>query len=312
MLCFQEWGSGEPVIALHPLALESTVFIGVAEGLANHDLRTLAVDLPGFGRSPGPDGPLTPAVLAEPVIELARSLDAPPILLGMSMGGRVALEARLREPDVFRGVVLVAPYLPWRESRWALSLSRLIQPALAERVPLEHAWPLLKGITDTLEGFPSIREDWFARACVRVSYYLSCPATRRHFLSATRELALDRAFGPEGLWTRLAELQAPASFVWAERDRLIPGDHAGHVEALLPWVRQVRVPCSGHFMNGPHFRCFEAAMANAVLRVRADATCLEDAAEPRSQAGPRFERAACLVSGPMGQSPAESWQEWPA
>ena len=88
VLHYQEWGSGDPVIALHPLALESSAFAGVAGALSARGLRTLALDLPGFGRSPAPDAPLTPAVMAEPVIELARTLERPPLLLGMSLGGR--------------------------------------------------------------------------------------------------------------------------------------------------------------------------------------------------------------------------------
>ena len=91
---YQQWGAGDPLIALHPLALESTAFAGVATALEPLGLRTLAADLPGFGRTPAPDDTaLTPAVLAQPVIELARSLERPPLLLGMSQGDRVALEA---------------------------------------------------------------------------------------------------------------------------------------------------------------------------------------------------------------------------
>jgi len=90
----QEWGKCRPVIMLHPLALESTAFRSVARLRAGRDVHTISVDLPGFGRTPGPDAPLTPACMAEPVIELARSLATPPVVLGMSMGGRVALEAR--------------------------------------------------------------------------------------------------------------------------------------------------------------------------------------------------------------------------
>jgi len=140
---YQTWGSGRPVIALHPLALESTVFAGVATFLDAHGMRTLAADMPGFGRSPAGNAPLTPARLALPVIELARSLESPPILLGMSLGARVAIEAALTEPRAFRGLALVVPYLPWNTNRWALSAARLLSPALAERVPLELMWPTL-------------------------------------------------------------------------------------------------------------------------------------------------------------------------
>ena len=121
MLHRREWGTGQPVIAMHPLGLESSAFEGFGTVLARYGLRTIAVDLPGFGRTPMPEQPLTPAVMAEPVIELARSLEDAPIVLGISMGGRVALEAALQAPDAFRRrhrdrpVLAVAP-LPHRHA----------------------------------------------------------------------------------------------------------------------------------------------------------------------------------------------------
>ena len=53
----QEWGAGDPVVALHPLALESTAFAGIGIDLAREGLRTIAVDLPGFGESEAPPVP---------------------------------------------------------------------------------------------------------------------------------------------------------------------------------------------------------------------------------------------------------------
>ena len=72
-LHYQEWGQGDPLIALHPLALESTAFAGLGAALARRGMRPLAADLPGFGKTPAPEGPLTPARLADAVLELVRS-----------------------------------------------------------------------------------------------------------------------------------------------------------------------------------------------------------------------------------------------
>ena len=272
---FQEWGSGDPVIALHPLALESTAFAGVARLLTLQGLRTLGADLPGFGLTPAPEGPLTAERLAAPVVELARSLETPPLLLGMSLGGRVALEAALMDPSAFRGAVFVAPYLPWRRGRWALPLARWMDPRWAERIPLERAWPLLKRVAQAIESVPRLENDWLARASVRVVYYSSCPATRANLISAAREMALEPAFGRHGVWTRLAGLRIPAVFLWAGKDALIPREHAAHVADTLPSARQIEVPCSGHFVNGAHYGCFEHAMALAVTHALAESRGLE-------------------------------------
>jgi pimeloyl-ACP methyl ester carboxylesterase len=262
----QEWGAGDPVIALHPLALESTAFAGLGEDLAREDLRTIAVDLPGFGASEAPPVSLTPAVLAAPVIELARSLEKPPLVVGMSMGGRVALEMAVSAPDAIRGVVLIAPYLPWRNYRWALPAARMLDPTWSDKLPLEKMWPVLKRVATFLDELPAFEHDWIARAAARVVYYGSCPATRHAFLSAARELALDPAFGPDGLWTRMAHIEMPTTFVWGGRDGLIPSTHADDVADVQPGADQVEVACAAHFVSGPHFRCMRRAARLAVLR----------------------------------------------
>jgi pimeloyl-ACP methyl ester carboxylesterase len=235
--------------------------------------------------------------MAEPVVELARGLETPPVVLGMSMGGRVALEAVLHAPAAFRGLVMVAPFLPWRGRRWPLGAARCMSPKAASHLPLERCWPLLKRISAALESRPEFEHDWLARASARVAYYLSCPATRAHLVSAAREMALDPAFGPEGTWTRLEALAVPSAWVWGERDALIPSGHAAAVAELLPRAHHVKVACSGHFMNGRHHRCFEAAMASAVLRTL-------DPPVSRARRRTHFVAARCLADA----SPSEgSW-----
>jgi pimeloyl-ACP methyl ester carboxylesterase len=297
---YEEFGEGQPLLALHPLALESSAFFGLGKQLASRGIRTLAVDLPGFGRTAAPDGPLTPARLAEPVLELARSLDPKPIILGMSMGGRVALEVALQDPEAVRGVVGVVTYLPWRRRRQLLRMAERIDPSWAERLPLERAWPLLKAVTNRLERLPRLEHDWFTRACVRVAYYSTCATTRTSLLSASRELALDPAFGVGGLWQRLENLAVPAAFVWAGRDGLIPSSHAQSLHEVLPWSHQIEAPCSAHFVNAKHYRCMEHAMTLGVTRV------LEDSEHPRTRRRSRAPSLApCLAERSLVASTPE-------
>ena len=260
----RRWGRGRPVIALHPTALDSSAFAGVGPALAAHGLRTIAVDLPGFGRTPAPREPLTPARLAEPVVEMARRMRERPALVGMSMGGRVALEAALLEPEAFRAVVAIAPYLPWRRFRWVLQLAHLISRRAAEELPVEIAWPLLKRVADALDATPWVRNDEIVRAGVRAIYYSSCPATRGAIVSAAREMALDPAYGPRGLWVRLPALPMPVTFLWGMHDRLVPLSFARAVAEVFPEAHQRVLPCLGHAIHGEHLRCLVAALAEAL------------------------------------------------
>ena len=87
-------GRGEPLVLIHPLGAELVVWEPVMERLAR-DRDVIAVDLPGFGRSPAlrnGDEP-TPQVLAGAVAELLDDLDVPRAhMAGNSLGGWVALE----------------------------------------------------------------------------------------------------------------------------------------------------------------------------------------------------------------------------
>ncbi len=287
------WGEGEPVIALHPLGLESSGFAGFGKALARRGKRTIAVDLPGFGRSPAPNAPLTPAVLAQPVIAMARAMRPRPTIVGISLGGRVALEAALTAPEAFRSVIAIAPYLPWLRYRWLFQAGYLLDPRLAGLFPLERIWPLLRLLSGALERVPQLRDDELAQAGMRLVYYFACPATRASFLSATRELALDPPLGRNGLWTRLRKLAVPAAFVWGERDGLVSVRFAARTAQVLPRSRQLRLPCLGHWLNGRHHRCLAETVA-----------CLLDdparAGAPLRMVGsrrrrPRFETVGCLL-----------------
>lgn len=260
----RSWGAGAPVIALHPLGLESSGFAAVGRVLARRGLQTIAVDLPGFGRSLAPDRPLTPEVLAEPVIALARRLPEPPVVLGLSLGGRVALEVALRAPEAVRAVIPIAPALPQLRWRALLAPLRLLDPRLAEWLPLERAWPQLRWLAQTIEAMPYLQDDAIAQAGARLVYYLACPATRFSFLSAAREMVLEPAHGPDGFWDRLPALSVPALFVWGQRDRLISTSYAHHVALACPQVPQLLLPCVAHWVNGPHHRCLAEAVADAV------------------------------------------------
>jgi pimeloyl-ACP methyl ester carboxylesterase len=302
-LHYQEWGAGDPVIALHPLALESGAFAGVAEALAARGLRTLAADLPGFGKTPAPNEPLTPGRLAEPVVELARSLERPPLLIGMSLGGRVALEAALTHPGLFRGIVPVATYLPWQRWRPSLQIAGLMKPRWSAYLPLEHAWPVLKYLAEAIENRPDLEHDWLARASARVIYTLSCPASREAFLSAAREMGLD----PATLWERLPHLAVPATFLWAGRDALIPASHQHVVSEVLVSANQLEVPCAGHFVSGSHYRCMQHAIAMAAERT----VLLEEMKDgDRPPTGSRI-LSPCLADerGAEQDAAAEEWAE---
>ena len=116
------------MIALHPLGLESSGFAAFGRVLARRGLRTIAVDLPGFGRSPAPAQALTPGGARR----AGDRAGAPPA----GAAGRARPLARrprgarsgAARPDAVRGVIAIAPALPWLRFRALLAPVRLLDP----------------------------------------------------------------------------------------------------------------------------------------------------------------------------------------
>ena len=93
------------ILALHGFTLGGAMFRELNQLL---DAPTVAPDLPGHGGRDAADTSWDEAV--DSVIESARTFQ-PATVLGYSMGGRLALGAALRQPDLFPRLVIVSTSL---------------------------------------------------------------------------------------------------------------------------------------------------------------------------------------------------------
>jgi len=140
---------GRPVLLLHGAKFDSSTWkkLGTLERLAGAGYRAVALDIPGFGRSPGwafdPDAFLTNLL---PVLDLQR-----PVVVAPSMSGRVAFPLILQHPEQVAGFVGVAPA---GTPRYAPLLASSAVPALVvwgERdgvFPVAQAAKLAAGFDD--------------------------------------------------------------------------------------------------------------------------------------------------------------------
>jgi (E)-2-((N-methylformamido)methylene)succinate hydrolase len=87
--------AGAPVVLLHGVGLDRTVWAEVQERLA--DRRTLALDLPGHGAQPPLTAPVTLEDLAEDVLD--RMPEGRVHLVGFSLGALIAQWIAARHPD---------------------------------------------------------------------------------------------------------------------------------------------------------------------------------------------------------------------
>jgi pimeloyl-ACP methyl ester carboxylesterase len=99
---------------------------------------------------------------------------------------------------------------------------------------------------------------------------------RLAFLSAARNVYLERPFGRDGFYPRLAGLEPPALFVWGSHDKLIPAAFARQVDDWLPGAEQIVLEDCGHVPQVER-----SAQTNGLLqRFFARADALRPAAPP--------------------------------
>ena len=236
-------GTGAPVICIHGLGGTKASFLPTVAALAG-DYRVIAMDLPGFRESDKPFGaPYNARWFAQGAFSLLDSLELERAhLVGNSMGGRVAIEAGLREPERVRRMVLLSPALAWLKSRRWAGVVRVLRPELAllQPAPRQVVEALVRRLIPGGQdgGWASAGIDEFLRT------YLT-PRGRAAFYAAARNVYLDEPHGDDGLWTRMRELAPDTLFVWGRQDRLVPIGFMKHVEEALPAARHLELDC-GH------------------------------------------------------------------
>lgn len=108
MLYYREAGEGPLAVFLHGFPLDHSMWLDQLAGLG-HVRRCVAVDLRGYGRSdPIVESSLTMEVFADDVAALIEALGANQAdVIGLSMGGYVALALYELRPELVRSLALM-------------------------------------------------------------------------------------------------------------------------------------------------------------------------------------------------------------
>jgi pimeloyl-ACP methyl ester carboxylesterase len=109
-IAYQTRGEGRTaLLIMHGWAGSGGYFDTLVEQLPPDELYSIALDLPGHGRSAPPPGPYTLDLIADAVIAVADAADADTfVLLGFSMSGKFAQYVTHRHPDRVLGQILVS------------------------------------------------------------------------------------------------------------------------------------------------------------------------------------------------------------
>jgi 3-oxoadipate enol-lactonase len=119
-------GTGESVVLIHGLGLDAAMWDAQWPAV-QREFRAIRYDVRGFGDSSIPVGPYSNS---DDLLGLLDFLDARPAhVVGLSMGGRLALRFALDQPDAVKSLTLIDPAL--EGIRWSESWSRQMAPILA-------------------------------------------------------------------------------------------------------------------------------------------------------------------------------------
>lgn len=100
---FNDTGSGFPVVLIHGFCETHKIWDGFVPELAKK-YRVLTPDLPGFGRSPLPNGGFSIDDIAEMVCKWLRDLGiTETVVIGHSLGGYIALAMAKGHPEMLKG-----------------------------------------------------------------------------------------------------------------------------------------------------------------------------------------------------------------
>ena len=205
-------GSGRhSVVLVHGIGVSRRYFGPLAKVLAT-DRRVVALDLPGFGTSPGPRQALSIEEHAAVVEQLIRESGLErPVLVGHSMGAQVVAEVAARNPGLAGRVVLIGP---------------VVQPG--SRSAVRQAWRLIRDVRfEPRDANAIMLTDWMRAG------------PRRYF--ATVPFMVDYP-----LEDRLAHVSVPVVLVRGEHDPVTPLDYLRHLAVRTPDATVVEVPGTGH------------------------------------------------------------------
>jgi len=212
---YQEKGTGTPLVLIHGYSSSTYSWKDVLEPLAK-TFHVIAVDLKGFGFSAKPDGDYTRRAQAVLVTHLLEHLKIGKAwLCGNSMGGEVALNVALANPERVAGLILVDSAGVEVSGSGSLAPGYLLIPVVG-RLLIALSLTSDKLVREGLEK--SFYDDTKVTPERVANYYLPLK-TRGGQLAALRARTQFAMFPVEA---ELGKILVPTLILWGDQDQLIP------------------------------------------------------------------------------------------
>ncbi|MET0740036.1 MAG: alpha/beta hydrolase [Candidatus Nanopelagicales bacterium] len=252
---FGEPSDLRPIVFVHGLGGSHLNWAMAAGGLSV-DRRSFALDLRGFGMTPGGWWNSTiqwnARLLGRFIDEV---VEEPVVLIGNSMGGMVSVLHAHHSPDSVAGLVLVDPALPLPRRRPDLEVAAQFltyaTPVLGElylRVTRARLSPeqSVRRIFNLCFAEPSRADPvMLSMAEELAAARLAMPGVEVAFMATARSILATLAL-PSAYWSKMKAIEAPVLLIHGEADRVVSIDSARTAAELNPTWHTVFLTDIGH------------------------------------------------------------------
>jgi pimeloyl-ACP methyl ester carboxylesterase len=253
LFCFDSNKKSHPhLLMVHGLGDEADTWRHVFDPFTN-DFHTLALDLPGFGRSDKPDVVYSPQFLMDSVIGLMDALNIyNTIIVGSSLGGILAHGLAVAHPERVSGLILVGGALLQAEPIQDRSIQLMQMPIIGEwlytrlRKNPDAAYRSLNNVYHQLEKLPKADRNFLY---TRVNQRVWSDGQRRAYFSTLRNLIPWIKFIQGDLPSQLRQLEIPTLILRGEYDALFSETNVDQLLKIQPNAMNSVVKDAGHL---PH------------------------------------------------------------
>ncbi|HEV8410838.1 MAG TPA: alpha/beta hydrolase [Gemmatimonadaceae bacterium] len=237
-LFYEVTGSGSPVILLHAGNVDRQMWDDQFIAFSREH-RVLRYDLRGYGKSAPETGPYEAHVDLHALLQSVGF--ARPSLVGLSGGGRIAIDFALAYPEMVDRLVFVAPGLSgWQfasdDTSW-FAEGRAMRDR-GDSVGIAVAWANHSFYTHLAMTYPAVAEKMRKIAGDNAN----------HWMNRIRHGETERGVKPPALG-RTNAIRAPTLLIVGDRDVPDILHIAETLAATVPGIRRQTFPGVGHFVN---------------------------------------------------------------
>lgn len=225
-------GGFPAVLLLHGLGACGASWALQIPALVDAGYRVIAPDIRGFGQSTYPGGRLGISDLAADMAYLLEQLMAGPAhLVGISMGGAIALQFALDSPALRRKLVLVNSFASLRPKSLTLWFYYAFRYVLVHTLGLPA-----QGRAVARRIFPRPEQDPLRQELLKEI----CQADPHGYRAVMRALALFNVSN------RLNEIHTPVLVISGAEDTTVPQSAQFDLLNGLPAAKHILIPAAGH------------------------------------------------------------------